>query len=111
MPANVTPRHESTGLIGRCSRSTSAHAVRLLGRSRTKPIEILFSTRLPSDFRVVRKWSTHVSPGMRLSFFSQLRCRLCVIVSLLETALRSDSRIFLLQSSRFHHLRRFISWE
>src|ERR1700745_3048759 len=94
MPANVTPRRESTGLIGRCSRSTSAQAVRLSGRSRIKPIGILFFTRLPADFRVVRKWSTHVSPGMRLSIFSQPRCRLCAIVSLLETALRSDSRTF-----------------
>ena len=88
------PRRESTGLIGRCNRSTSAQAVRLSGRSRIKPIGILFSTRLPSDPRVVRKWSTHVSPGIRLSFFSQPRCRLCAIVSLLETAIRSDSRIF-----------------
>jgi hypothetical protein len=31
---------------------------------------------------------------MRISFFSQPRCRLCAIVSLLETALRSDSRVF-----------------
>jgi hypothetical protein len=88
----LIPRRESTGLIGRCSRSTSAQALCLSGRSRIKPIGILFSTRLPSDFRVVRKWSTHVSPGMRFSFFSQPRCRLCAIVSLLETALRSDSR-------------------
>jgi hypothetical protein len=42
----------------RCCLSTSSHAEFLLEKSLTRPIGILFSTRLPSDFRTVRKNST-----------------------------------------------------
>jgi hypothetical protein len=56
------PRRTSTRLIGTWSRSTSAHALLASGRCRTKPIGTLFSTRLPSDCRVVRKNNTQVSP-------------------------------------------------
>src|SRR5207249_3761979 len=40
-------------------------------RSLTKPMGTLFSTRLPSDFRIARKNNTQVSPWLRASFFNQ----------------------------------------
>ena len=45
----------------------------LSGKSLTRPIVILFSTRFPSDLRTVRKNKTQVSPCRRFSFFSQPR--------------------------------------
>jgi hypothetical protein len=41
---------------------TSAHAQLLLEKSLRRPIGILFSTRLPSDFRTLRINNTQVSP-------------------------------------------------
>lgn len=53
--------------------SSTPRALLASGRCRTKPIGILFSTRLPSDGRLVRKNNTQVSLCARFSFFSQPR--------------------------------------
>src|SRR5260370_7910 len=88
----VRPRSNdniSTSTRWRCCRSTSA-AQLLLEKSLTRPIGILFSTRLPSDFRTVRKNKTQVSPGLR---FPSLTNLVDVCASLGSPLGKPDARI------------------
>jgi hypothetical protein len=69
-PGSPEPEHPK---VPEVTGEPKAHALLASGRCRTKPTGTLFSIRLPSDFRVVRKNNTQVSPGARFSFSNQPR--------------------------------------